>query len=132
MIHLKPKCPIGFSFLLWICRRAPEYPSVPNTEVWAVCFASELFWEVLQNFNIMLSQTQELRLSNAYLYMQDSGGLPLGPEGRGECQGCKCAPLDELLKQVALLQEELTGQHSIWESEWEIDKSYYVWATNLP
>lgn len=116
---------------MWICRRAPEHPSAPNSEVWAVCFASELFLEVLQNFSITLSQIQELRFSNAYLYMQDSGGPPRSWRQRWVL-GCECAQLDELLKQVALLQVELTRQRSIRESEGEIDKLYYVWATALP
>lgn len=48
----------------------------------------------------------------------------LGPEGRVGCHGCRCAKLDELFKQVALLREELTRKHSIQESEREIDKWY--------
>lgn len=30
--------------------------------------------------------------------------IPLAPEGRGRCHGCRCAPLDKLFKQVAMLQ----------------------------
>lgn len=33
--------------------------------------------------------------------------VPLGSEGRGGCHGCKCAQLEELFMQVAMLQEEL-------------------------
>lgn len=41
---------------------------------------------------------------------------PLTPEGSDKCHSCKCAQL-ELLKQVAMLQEELNRQHSIQECE---------------
>lgn len=33
--------------------------------------------------------------------------VPLGSKGRSGCHGCKSAQLDELFKQVAMLQEEL-------------------------
>lgn len=47
--------------------------------------------------------------------------VPLGSKGRSGCHGCKCAQLDELFKQVAMLQEELNRQCSIWESERDIN-----------
>lgn len=37
--------------------------------------------------------------------------VPLGSEDRGGCHGCKSAQLDELIEQVAMLQEEFNRQH---------------------
>ena len=50
--------------------------------------------------------------------------IPLAPEGSGGCHSCKCAQLEELFKQGAMLQEELDRQHSIREREQEIDTWY--------
>lgn len=52
--------------------------------------------------------------------------VPLGPEGRGGCHGCKHAQLDELSEQGAMLREELTGQHSIQEYKLEINVRFCV------
>ncbi|XP_009330863.1 PREDICTED: uncharacterized protein LOC103924126 [Pygoscelis adeliae] len=48
--------------------------------------------------------------------------LPLLPESSGHT--CKCARLEELFKQVPMLQEELNRQHNIRECEKEIDMWY--------
>lgn len=52
--------------------------------------------------------------------------VPLEPECRGVCHGCKYAQLDEFFKQVAQSREELIRQCSIQESEKVIDKWYYM------
>ena len=52
--------------------------------------------------------------------------VPLAPEGSGGCHSCKCAQLEDLFKQVALLQKGLNRQHSIWECKREINVWYCV------
>lgn len=53
--------------------------------------------------------------------------VPLGPEGRGRCHGCKCAQTDSLpFVQAATLYEELIRQHTIWESKQETDAWDYA------
>lgn len=54
--------------------------------------------------------------------------VPLGPNGRIGCRGCKCAQLDELFEQVAVLREELNRLQSIRESERKIDVWYQALA----
>lgn len=50
--------------------------------------------------------------------------VPLAPEGSGGCHSCKHAQLEELFKQVAVLQKELNRQCSIWEHKREINTLY--------
>lgn len=56
--------------------------------------------------------------------------VPKGVESWGGCHGCKCAQVDELFKKVAKLFEEITMQHSIQESERDLDVWYctVTWA----
>ncbi|XP_061873024.1 adenosine 5'-monophosphoramidase HINT2-like [Colius striatus] len=49
---------------------------------------------------------------------------PLAPEGSGGCHSYKRAQLEDLLGEVATLQEELDKQHGIQEREEEIAMSY--------
>lgn len=51
---------------------------------------------------------------------------PRRPEGRGGCQGYRCAQLGELLKQMALLLEKLIRQHRVQESRRETDELHYA------